>query len=217
MTPVCGAVWKTPVSMATDSAPTDAEFIAKISALCGEWNRAEEWIKRGEIMNRNVLLPSINELRYAGRRLVDACEARERGDHKNAETYLQDAEQNLIRARHDVVDAIAGFVSDRANECRDRLGADRLQKHFAGYGALFGLLNSVLETTALSRNERTRRNEIYEAMMRDDLPRLQDLYRAMETSLPAIEENIGKENKRHIYVMLFGITGVIIGVIGVLV
>ena len=213
--PACDVVWKTPANMAINSVLTDAEFIAKIAALCDEWNRAEEWIKRGETICRNVLAPSINEMRYAGRRIADACEARGRGDHGAAEAYIGDALQDLIRARHDVIDAIVGFISDSANDCRLRLGADNLQKHFPEYGALFGLLKTMLDTIALSRAERAGRNKIYETMMRDDLPRLQEMYRAMEESLPAIQENIKKESRKNLYVILFGIAGIIIGVAGI--
>lgn len=202
--------------MATDSESASANFLSEIASLCEEWNRAEEWIKRCETINGEVLMPSINELRYAGRRIVDACQARHCNDTETARTHIAEARQNLIKARHDVVDAIVAFISDGANERRRRLGADNLQKHFSEYGALFGLLKTMLETTALSRADRTRRDEMYETMMSTDLPRLQNLYRAMEESLPAIERNIKKEKERNFYFLLFGIAGFVVGVIGLI-
>ena len=140
---------------------------------------------------------------------------RARHELKCAAEICKDAEQNLIWARHDFVDATVGYISENANDWRQRLGADNLQKHFPEYGALFGLLKTMLDTIALSRAERVVRNEVYETMMREDLPRLQNLHRAMVASVPAIQENIKKESGRNFYFMLFRIAKIIIVIAGI--
>ena len=193
--PACAAPLKMPKNTGIDFSPPPAfaEIIPKIAALCDEWNEAEEWIKTGELINQSAVTPSINELRYAGRRLVDACESARCGDITAADKHILEAGENLAKARHDVADSVVGHISEYANKTRERIGAGEMKRHFAGYEKLFGTLKHAARKIAESRKERGRRNEIYNGIMREDLPELRQLHDSLEESLPAIEENIKKE------------------------
>ncbi len=215
-----------PENTATDPrrSSSHSEFIAQVADLCGEWNTTEEWIKRGEHFGNAIILPSINELRYAGRRLVDAFAAAQRGDAKGAERHLLVASEDLMKARHDVVDAVVYYVSQEANRIRKTVGAGYLQKYFTQYGDLFGLLKTMAQKTTQSRGDRTRRNEIYESVMRENFSVLHELYNALEASLPAIEQNIEAEDRKtegdkRKYILNLGlrIASVIVAIVAVII
>jgi hypothetical protein len=44
-----------------------------IQEICAEWNQAEGEMKLAEQIAHALVMPSVNELRYAGRRIIDAC------------------------------------------------------------------------------------------------------------------------------------------------
>jgi hypothetical protein len=48
------------------------DHLALLRAIQDEWNRAETDIKTAELVVNNIVIPSVKELRYAGRRIVDA-------------------------------------------------------------------------------------------------------------------------------------------------
>ena len=190
----------TPKSMGTDSSQPSSPLYnilndSQISQFCNDWNKTEKWVKKGENINGNVVLPSINEMRYAGRRLVDAFEAAEKNDAEAAMRHFSEARDNLIKARHDAVDSIIHHFSENTNKYRENLGAGNLQKHFSEYGTLFSLLKNIESEISNSREKRENRDTIYGKIMQKDLPKLCELYSSLDASIPAIEQNIKKEDR----------------------
>ena len=208
--------------MATDSSqsPSPSSSIlndSQISRFCSDWNETEKWVKKGENIIGNVVLPSINEMRYAGRRLVDAFEAAENGDGETAKRHLFEAQDNLIKARHDVVDSIVHHISDNANKYRESIGATNLQKHFSEYGELFDLLKKIEYKISKSREERKNRNAIYGEIMGNDLSKLNELHNALiEKSLPAVEK-IKKDSWSLYYFRVARSILVSLGIVGVII
>ena len=197
----------------SSSSAAFSEIAPKIAALCEDWNEAEKCVKEGELFNKDAVMPSINELRYAGRRLVDACAAAQNGDMRAADAHLLEAGENLTKARHDVADSVIGYISERASDIREQVGASALKKNFSGYENLFGTLKNASRQILLSRKDRTRRNEIYGGIMRNEFPVLRELYDSLEASLPAIEQNIAKDRNELLITRAFaglGLTAAII-------
>jgi hypothetical protein len=198
----------------------DAEFIRHITALSEEWNLAEERLKTAENWNRKVLIPAINELRYAGRKIVDAFTAHRRGDSQAAAEHIADACQDILRARHDVIDAVHGAIGDYADKAREKIGAAVLHGNFSNYGEMFALIREIGEQVAQSRKERQRRDEIYRGI-ENKMPRLIQLHRELEASLSAIEggEKARQDKSRRgiwrdiaIAILSVVVGGVIVGV-----
>ena len=170
-------------------------FIQRIASLAQKWNEAEKWVKEGENINREVVTASINELRYAGRRIVDAFESYRQKNEKQTEEHIDAVEDNLNKARHDVVDAIFSFCAERANQRRDEVGMSNAQKHFPDYAKLFALIKDMAEKIELSREEREQRDEIYGELI-DKLPDLKILCNEFEVSVDPIQEIVEKELKK---------------------
>lgn len=55
--------------------PNMAEYNALLVEIAAEWDTAEKNIKAAELVSNQVVFPSIKELRYAGRRIVDFIRA----------------------------------------------------------------------------------------------------------------------------------------------
>jgi len=74
-----------------------------------EWNRAEADIKTAEMGVHSIVIPSVKELRYGGRRVIDALMEIARNpnnaDNTRIKALLDDAHFDCHRARHDAIDA----------------------------------------------------------------------------------------------------------------
>jgi hypothetical protein len=169
-------------------------FAERVAALSRKWNEVEALLKRGEQVDDDVIIPSVNELRYAGRRLVDAYEAYVKGDFDKAKKDIDAADDNLNKAKHDLVDTIFYFVSENADELRCRIGEDAANSHFAKYGELFGLIKKIESQIQRSRESREDRESIYGELLKSggDLWRLCDMREEFSASVPAIEDAIRK-------------------------
>jgi hypothetical protein len=82
------------------------EAAGLLVSILNEWNRAEADIKIAEQVANKVINPSIKELRYAGRRIVDGLVKAQRDDTSSEVISLfRDALFDCHRARHDAIDA----------------------------------------------------------------------------------------------------------------
>lgn len=64
--------------------PNWEKFHVKMDSIHDEWNKSEEAIKAAEQVNGRVILPAVKELRYAGRRIVEALHLIGAGDDDHA-------------------------------------------------------------------------------------------------------------------------------------
>src|SRR5229473_6540765 len=83
-----------------------------LSTIREEWDKSEEYIKQAEQVNNAVVFPSIKELRYAGRRIVEGLYLIvSHGDRSKIEDLLRDAKFGCHRARHDAIDAATAKIA----------------------------------------------------------------------------------------------------------
>lgn len=101
---------------------------ARFGDLRHEWRRAEQLLKLNEHLRHELIIPSINELRYCGRNIIDALEEIERGDEQSAMKFLDSAESYCRRAREDSVDAAIYFLRDSLKQAEESYGIARLLK-----------------------------------------------------------------------------------------
>lgn len=94
-------------------------------AVADAWDKAEHAIKLAEQVNGQVVNPAIYELRYAGRRLIEADQLEAKGDLEEAAKRLGDAQMDCMRARHDAVDAATSKITVHLELAIDKLGASR--------------------------------------------------------------------------------------------
>ena len=169
----------------------------RIAALARKWNEVEGLLKKGEHAHKEVIIPAINELRYAGRRFVDGYEAHVRGDFKESEEHFKEAEEFLNKAKHEILDTILCFTSEKAQDLRDRIGEANAVSYFKDYGKLLALIEKIESQTQLSRETRKERDSVYSEMLKEggDLWRLCELSDSFSASVPGIEQTM-KERKK---------------------
>jgi hypothetical protein len=112
-----------------------ANFLKSISDLAEHWNAIEGRLKEAEQLRGEPVIPSINELRYAGRQMVDAwaiyekkkISAQERQRFNRCVTV---AKQYLFNADHDITDSICFFIHRRIQTLLSLYSKRRLRNYY---------------------------------------------------------------------------------------
>ncbi|MEX2618473.1 MAG: hypothetical protein WD767_20495 [Alphaproteobacteria bacterium] len=189
-----------------------ADILASIRA---EWNQAERTIKDAELAINEPIQPSILELRYAGRRLIEALEKLATGgEQEDICKLLNDAYFNCLRARHDAIDAAsAGFIIT-INSVPEYLGYDPVLKAFPDFPELLLKLTKLSDLIADSRSDRENRDKIYHSIEQGEFPKILELYKKFKSSEPLMEKLAGQQRSTTRRNDIFGWGGIIIGVVG---
>ena len=168
-----------------------------MEALLDHWSSIEASIKQAELVNGFVPVPAINELRYAGRQLIRAF--RLLGDPKADDEYVKavnNAEQYLINADHDVTDATVVFIGRRVSELNRRYGRPAVEKVDPNYSEINKSIEFCRQEIQTSRFDLSRRDEIYRFLKNTEVPRLISLFKDFEkTDALMIAESALKSNE----------------------
>jgi len=140
------------------------EIEAALVELSLEWNKAEGAIKLAEQVNGEIINPAIYELRYAGRRLIEAFARVSSGNVAEALRLLRDAHFDCCRARHDAIDAATAKIVSDLEIAVARLGPEAVLTSFPEFSQLLGALGEVRDKIAISREDRQNRDAIYETL-----------------------------------------------------
>lgn len=152
------------------------QFAELFARLREEWDQSEACIKAAEQVNGDVVMPSIMELRYAGRRAVDALNAAATGKMEDAKDYLSDAIFNCHCSRHDAIDVATAVIAQQLEDVAKKLGYEHVLAAYPAYAELHTRTSRIKAKIRLSRGDRSKRAEIYEAIHTDDLPSLASAY-----------------------------------------
>ena len=172
------------------------DFRDLLARTCSEWDKAEIDIKAAEQVCEEVVFPSIMELRYAGRRLIQALEViSSGGEGKKAESFLQDAWFNCHRARHDSIDAATSQISITINSAVRNLRPSAVLGAFPDFVHLNASIQKIKEKTQESRASQDKRDALYEEMEGADFPELLRWFALFQTSEPMMIA-LAKERRR---------------------
>lgn len=169
----------------------DAALDKTLRALIEEWNIAERRIKKAEhVRGEEVVISAIFELRYAGRKMIDAFQLALDGDWKtdlarygNIREQLEDAREDCIKAKHDAIDAMLTFVTLWFGEIEKDLGLAGIVDVFPNYVDLTSQITTIQEKIAMSRQNRAAgRDGIYDEIEKSDFDEILALYEKMLNS-----------------------------------
>lgn len=177
--------------------PDRDKFRSELDSIHDEWNKAEEAIKAAEQVNGKVILPAVKELRYAGRRIVEALHLIGAGDDDEAAKRLQDAEFNCYRARHDAIDAATAKIAIDV-EAATRLGYSAVLAAYPEFPDMWQVLESIRSKITQSRRDRERRDIIY-TEIGDDFMSLIERYRSYK-GREKLMIAFAKRERRHRFV-----------------
>ena len=163
---------------------TDKE---KLSSLADHWNRIEKRVKQAEQVRGEVVIPAINELRYAGRKIVDAWllyakPISTEEDRKEFEETLAVIKQYLLNADHDISDAICFTLHKQMQYFLRRYGIRTITKHFNDFPSFLAEMRDVNNTISQSRETRVQRIDKYNEIAGDYIPKLVAYYDQLLTS-----------------------------------
>lgn len=160
------------------------EALDILNRAAAQWDRTEALLKRVEVIDNDVFAPGINELRYAGRRLVDAVrEAQsDKSDPNRVLAYVLEVEQFCFRAQHDCIDAIIASLDERIQLAEETFGYSLLLSNFPQYMELRHELNSIGKVVIQSRGHRGQRAEIYNEIEEKRLPYVLELVEKLNSS-----------------------------------
>lgn len=170
------------------------ELNALFAEVRDEWNQEEEVVKSAEQICSEAVFPSIKELRYAGRRLVDSFHEMANGNDEAAiRGYVKDAVFNCHCARHDAIDVATATIASNLELVVRKIGYDHVLKAFPEFVDLRDRLGRVRAQIRQSRSNRTERDEIYQAIHDVDLPALATLYEKFQSAEDVMKSLAGKE------------------------
>jgi hypothetical protein len=174
----------------------DEKLDGLLKDLNTQWNIAERRIKKAEFVQGGVVVNSaIFELRYAGRKLIDAHALIREKDWKNdSKTYedicrfLADAIEDCVKAKHDAIDAMVDFVTNWFNELEARVGPEKLVSLFPEYLVTTASIAQIQDKIAQSRENRiAARDGVYDEIEKVEYKSLLDLYDKMRLSRDRID------------------------------
>lgn len=147
------------------------EIGKRLISVYEKWGQVQGRLKEAEQINQLAVVPAINELRYAGRLLVEALANEKLGiDLKSANTTKNDenlheavviAEQYITNADHDISDALVYFFQSRADEINGRFGAGAVVKRYNEYEHFLDKLEEARKLIIRSREDISSRMESY--------------------------------------------------------
>ncbi len=199
------------------------EHLIILQRVAAHWDGAEFVIKSAETIRGEVVLPSINELRYAGRRLVDAIlvaggksldQARSTDEQINS--FAIEAEQFCVRAQHDAVDASVLYLKNHTKLLADKFGMDEVVSHCPEYIPMCIALDEIADLIADSRRERHLRMETYVDIVKNQFPVILNKYKTLlygENILILARKKSAYESKSKRFLFWVSISGLTIGVI----
>lgn len=186
-----------------------------IAAICVEWDTTEEIIKQAEQICQDIVFPSINELRYAGRRIVDALNMD--GDptkEDQVKAYLKDAEFNCLRARHDAIDASLSKIAIDVSLMIDKLKHDVILMVYPEFAKFVELMEKSRELIRKSRKNREDRDSIYISVSKTEFPVIVSHYRSIQSS-EGMMISIAKNNRiEKLFNRVVAVSGTVFGIAG---
>jgi hypothetical protein len=150
------------------------EYAERLTALAAHWNTVEGRIKQYENFSGDANASAINELRYAGRKLVDALDLMVRKE--DAGTAITIAENYMVNADHDVTDGVCFIVLKHLNRVIKKHSLETIGEHYPDFWDIYPLVRQAQKIVEGSREDRINRKADYAKLANEFLPKLRELH-----------------------------------------
>ena len=151
----------------------------KLSKLAAHWNKIEARLKEAEQFREESVTAAINEMRYAGRRIIDVLQELETTGWAQSDKVDEDlivAKNYLINADHDITDGICFFAHRRLRRVLEHHGRAKVERYCSDFVSLFPDIIKAQEIIRGSREDRTSRMNEYENLATNYLPIIMELH-----------------------------------------
>ncbi len=178
--------------------------------ICREWDEAEKDIKNAEQVCGEVVFPAIMELRYAGRRLIQALQfSTIENNNEEVRKLLHDAWFDCHRSRHDAIDAATAQISKILDIATDKLGHDVVLAAYPEFTKLLKKLDTLRTKITKSRGSAEERDGIYQTIENSDFPDLIESFNDFRSCEPIMKKMAGKRR-------LFNVSTIVLAIIAIL-
>ncbi|HEX4079978.1 MAG TPA: hypothetical protein VHX61_14025 [Rhizomicrobium sp.] len=150
------------------------DHAGRLSALADHWNSVERRIKEYEHFSGDANTSAINELRYAGRKIVDAWVKFAAGDDPTPEITI--AENYMVNADHDVTDGACFIVLRHVSKVIKKYGRDRIGECCPDFWELYPVIRKTQTIVEGSREDRVNRKAEYAKLAHEFLPKMRELH-----------------------------------------
>lgn len=187
--------------------------LAKVRA---EWNEAEAAIKLAEQVSGKIIDPAIYELRYCGRRIVEAISLADEGNHIECLKRLQDAHFDCCRARHDAIDAATSKIAADLEIAVAKLGPEILLEKFHKTSELYSELSKIRGAIVKSRKNREDRHAIYAVIQAGNLNTIIAIYSEFQACEPLMVAAARRQRHERYLNRGLAVGGVLVGALALL-
>lgn len=144
-------------------------FLSRFSELKDSWAIVEDLIKKAKEVHPSIGIAAINELRYGGRKVIDAFIAYQQQQQdndnnindNNINEHLIEAKLDILKARHDVIDETVNFCNASFIWAREKIGGRDIQESSSASKKLLSKINDMQKLIQESRAKREDRKKIY--------------------------------------------------------
>ena len=178
----------------------DPEINEAIRQLITQWNKAERRIKKAEQVRANqVVGAAVAELRYAGRKFIDASELlldapTDPSTKAKALEYLADATEDCVKAKHDAIDSMLDFITAWFDRTENKLGLSAVVRFFPNYIEITAQISTIQDKIAESRFDRNKlRDGIYNEIEDEHYGTILALYNTIRQSEPRVQAEVDAE------------------------
>lgn len=174
--------------------PKDSDFDLLMSEIVSEWNKAEVAIKEAEQLGEETAYPSINELRYAGRKIAEVITLQEQdAPQEEINALISDLRMDIRRAIHDALDASVAIITMRIEIVRGNIPASVIRQVYPEYIDLIHDSQAVHARIQEARENRLQRNQIYKNMHENEFKSLIARYKRFMASEEILLEEAEQE------------------------
>lgn len=174
----------------------------RLKRLYIEWDYTEYLLKQHENILGKASTPAKNELRYAGRRLIDALQVlTNENDEDEALNLLAESIYFSHRAQHDIIDAMIAMISEAYRSAEENFYFEAIDKYFPIMAKTIVELSDIKDAVAESRKNRALRSAIYEDLQQNKIASvLRDFkqFKANEGNIKRYMLKIDKEKQTEI-------------------
>jgi hypothetical protein len=164
-----------------------------IARLLAHWRTIEFWIKKAEQINKQAIIPAINELRYASRQVFNAFRVIGKtdlndGDKSVINRRLIIAEQYLFNAEHDICDAIVTFYDEVVSDLEREFGRTAITIQFPEFPDLKRRIQESQDLILDARQDYEKRLPNYTTLRTNHFPHFIDSHRRLVEAEVSVRE-----------------------------
>ena len=175
-------------------------MISRLEGIRAEFKEAEDALRDCERLSLETAVPSINELRYAGKHLLDAIVAETEAER---DSHLEKAERHCIRAKYDAKESILitllEFLADFHDEGYTRKEIQRFLPDWEKYLADACAAQKLLETCGVAKDT------VNVQGLDNAISKLRDIREILLSVTPKLDEIRNDEEKERVRIQQVGL------------